>query len=166
MRKVLTFLLTGLALFASGLFIGHRWGWNRANSLIKPKVEYRTVTDVITHEMPVYMTEYIDRTEMVEVPVWDTVEVHHHDTTFISLPKMVREYGDDSTYFARVSGYKPSLDYIEVYRKTQYVTETIVKERSRWSFGLNAGVGAQYDILHKSVGFGPQVGFGINYNFR
>ena len=31
----------------------------------------------------------------------------------------------------------------------------------RWFFGLYGGVGGQYDLVHQTFGFGPQLGFGV-----
>lgn len=38
-------------------------------------------------------------------------------------------------------------------------------KQKRWNVGLQVGVGAQYDIIHKTLGVGPYVGVGIAYGF-
>ena len=35
----------------------------------------------------------------------------------------------------------------------------------RWNVGFQVGVGAQYDLIHKTLGVGPYVGLGISYGF-
>ena len=35
----------------------------------------------------------------------------------------------------------------------------------RWNVGVQVGVGAQYDLIHKTFGIGPYVGVGIAYGF-
>ena len=35
----------------------------------------------------------------------------------------------------------------------------------KWSFGAYAGVGLNYDLIHKTIGAGPQVGVGIGFRF-
>lgn len=40
------------------------------------------------------------------------------------------------------------------------------KKRSRWSIGMNVGLGFQYDLISQRLGFGPQCGFGISYNLK
>ena len=39
------------------------------------------------------------------------------------------------------------------------------KKKKHFGVGVNAGIGAQYDITRHNIGFGPYVGGGINYNF-
>lgn len=78
-----------------------------------------------------------------------------------------REYSDDSTYTAWVSGIRygqyPKLDSITVCQReiTTRVKETVTlqKRQSRWSVGLQAGYG--YGFLHR--GFEPYVGVGVAY---
>lgn len=85
-----------------------------------------------------------------------------------SLPIVQREYSDDSTYTAWVSGIRyadyPRLDSITVRQReiTSRITETVTlqKRQSRWSVGLQAGYG--YGFLHR--GFEPYVGVGVTYS--
>ena len=75
------------------------------------------------------------------VAVTDTVTVG--DTVYLSLPQETKVYGD-STYTAQVSGYRPELDWVEVYPQTEVVTRNIfVDSRKRWGIGLQAG----YEML-------------------
>lgn len=73
---------------------------------------------------------------------------------------MQKRYAD-STYTAWVSGYKPSLDSIEVYRKTVVQRETITlrKKTPRWGLGITGG----YGYGTKNKGFEPFVGIGVYY---
>ena len=86
--------------------------------------------------------------------VSDTVVVR--DTVRDSIPVIIpierKEYRT-ADYRAVVSGYKPSLDYIEVYRKTQ--TVTLSPKPKRWGIGLQAGI---------SYPAGWHVGIGISYD--
>jgi len=84
-----------------------------------------------------------------------------------SLDIVQREYSDDSTYTAWVSGIRhqdyPRLDSIAVRRQriVDLVRETVTlrQRQSRWSVGLQAGYG--YGLRYR--GFEPYVGVGITY---
>ena len=95
----------------------------------------------------------------------DTVWKDGHD----SLAVVQREYSDDSTYTAWVSGVRydvwPKLDSISVRQreivKTIHETVTLVerKKASRFSLGLIGGYG--YGLGYK--GFEPFIGVGVSY---
>ena len=127
--------------------------------------------------------------------VRDTVYVVHHDTVPVvrhervvqyvnpstidlqpstltptpsdSMPVVQREYTDDSTYIAYVSGLRynqwPKLDSIIVRQReiTNTITKTVTiqKKRSRLSVGVQAGYG--YGFQYR--GFEPYVGIGVGY---
>jgi len=86
-----------------------------------------------------------------------------------SVAVVQKEYTDDSTYTAYVSGIcfdgYPKLDSIRVKRHvvTERIKETvtIAKKTSRWKVGFQAGYG--YGLI--SGRFEPYVGVGIGYNF-
>ena len=89
------------------------------------------------------------------------------DSSLYMLPVVQREYSDDSTYTAYVSGLRygnwPRLDSINVRQRTvMEMTEktiTIQKRPSRWSVGFIGGYG--YGMQHGN--FEPFVGIGISY---
>lgn len=83
------------------------------------------------------------------------------DSVEVELPITQKVYGD-STYRAWVSGYRPSLDSIEVYRKTVTIERTLVQKPKRWSIGVTGGYG--YGLLHGR----PDVfvGVGVSYRLR
>ena len=84
-----------------------------------------------------------------------------------SMAVVQREYSDDSTYTAYVSGllYQdlPKLDSKTVRQRTvtNTVTETVTLQRkvSRWC--LTAGIGYGYGIRYK--GFEPHIGITLGY---
>jgi hypothetical protein len=86
----------------------------------------------------------------------------------MTFPVVQRQYSDDSTYTAYVSGLRynqgPKLDSIIVRQReiTNTITKTITiqKKPSRLSVGLQAGYG--YGFLHK--GFEPYIGIGFTWN--
>ena len=83
------------------------------------------------------------------------------DSVEVELPITQKVYGD-STYRAWVSGYRPSLDSIEVYRKTIAIERTLAQKPKRWSIGVTGGYG--YGLLHGR----PDVfvGVGVSYRLR
>jgi hypothetical protein len=87
----------------------------------------------------------------------------------IILPVTQKIY-QDSTYTAWVSGVYPSLDSIEVYRKTVNVytdrTITVTKQPPRISIGLTGGIGVVGDFKGNSVRPGWFVGVGLHYKLN
>lgn len=93
------------------------------------------VRDTIRELHPVEVAKV--RKETIRVEVRDTV--WNNDTLYMSLPMETKTYkGED--YRAEVSGYRPSLDLIEVYPQTVYITTTqTMKHRNRISLGMELG---------------------------
>lgn len=83
------------------------------------------------------------------------------DSVEVELPITQKVYGD-STYRAWVSGYRPNLDSIEVYRKTITIERTLVQKPKRWIIGVTGGYG--FGLLHGR----PDVfvGVGVSYRLR
>ncbi len=86
------------------------------------------------------------------------------DTAFVEIPVPIetKRYGGrpGDEYEAQVSGWHPSLDWIEVYSRTQTITSTIVKDAPHWSLGVTAGPGLLYDgNLHAGLGIVAGVQF-------
>ena len=84
-----------------------------------------------------------------------------------SMAVVQREYSDDSTYTAYVSGllYQdwPKLDSITVRQRTitNTVTQTVTLLRRQSRFTISAGVGYGYGIRYK--GFEPYIGITLGY---
>ena len=71
--------------------------------------------------------------------------LHSRDTIYVQLPREVKTYGD-SSYRAVVSGFRPSLDEIEIYQRTNVITKTRVVRSSSWvTIGPSVGVGIATD---------------------
>lgn len=119
-------------------------------------------------EVEVIKTDTIRITDTVEIVqpictikrVTDTLLIHTTDTLMrevvVSLPREERVY-EDSTFRAVVSGYRPSLDTMQVFQRHSVfkVTERITPPR--WSLGLQGGVGVT------PKGIQPYIGVGISY---
>lgn len=85
------------------------------------------------------------------------------DTTHVvaEVPIEQKVYSNDSTYTAWVSGYRPNLDSIDIYRKTVYIEREITKTKKQ-HFVVGPYVGYGYDFANKT--HGPVVGVGVTYN--
>lgn len=140
--------------------IAHKNGYKRGYSEALANAKTDTVwhTDTVFHEKPVEKIKWRDK--LVYVPVTDSVLIEKHDTTYIALQFEKKEYAD-STYRAVVSGFQPSLDWIEVYQKTAYITNTVV-ERRHWGASVTAGPAVVFN--GKWYG-GLGVAIGLSYNF-
>lgn len=76
----------------------------------------------------------------------------------IILPRTSKVYKTED-YRAVVSGFRPALDSMEVYRKTIMTKETVTKlQQPRWS--LTGGVGAGYSTDGRVV---PHIGFTVGW---
>ena len=91
--------------------------------------------DIIKEYHPIEISKEVVRKEYVVVR--DTLRIK--DTLYLSLPMERRVYGSDD-FYAEVTGYNPSLDYIEVFPKTRVITERIKEQPNKWRFSLDAGV--------------------------
>lgn len=124
--------------------------------------------DTIREDNPILIKESVIDTMLVVLR--DTIRLR--DTLFLSLPLEKKIYGN-SEYYAEVSGYRPNLDYIEVFPKTRVVTERIVEKRKMNS--LSAGVELGYmsalsipiyleyeRMLQKNVGIYGQMLYDLN----
>lgn len=123
---------------------------------------------VQTDTLRIRDTLFVERPVPVEVRVVDTMlvavtdTIRLSDTVYLRLPREIKQY-EDSLYRAQVSGYRPALDWIEVYPQTEVVTRTIfVDPRKRWGLGLQAGFGAY--ASGGQVRLAPYVGVGISYD--
>ena len=158
MRSVLQWIGV-VALVASALALGFFVG--RGAKPQPPVVQTDTlvVRDTIREAFPVYVDREVVRTELV--PVTDTL--YRHDTLFVALEIERRTY-ECEDYRAEVSGWHPSLDWIEVYPTTTYITKEVQVPGppARWSFGVTAGPGILYDgKLHGGIG----IVAGLQYRF-
>lgn len=81
------------------------------------------------------------------------------DSARVIVPITQKTYETDE-YKAWVSGYEPELDSINIYRRTETVTNTLYLDKKRRRWGGIVGVGA--GISHKGT-VTPMVGVMIGY---
>lgn len=143
------------------LCIGFLAGWfsrvpARVEDFIE-KVDTLVVRDTIMRDRPVFVDRYLVRTDTVKLAVHDTTL--RVDSVLVDVPIERRIYEEDSLYRAVVSGYRPSLDSLLVYRTTTEITKFVpVPVKKRWGVGIQAGYG------FSQKGISPYVGIGISYN--
>ena len=118
-----------------------------------------TIVDTIKVVKPIAKDSLVTRYKVVEVErvnIVDSVNTISEvvfDTVQVRLPIESKHYTSES-YDAWVSGYEPTLDSIKVYN------QVIKPKQSRWSIGLQGGVG----ITPRGVQ--PYVGVGIGYKLK
>lgn len=114
-----------------------------------------TVTDTVRVLQPVARDSVVIRYVTERLPVVrDTVAVVCEvgkDSAEVEIPIIQKRYAD-STYTVWVSGYRPSLDSIHVYRQKEFVT--IKEKQRRWNVGVTAGYGVTPKGLQPFVGLG------------
>lgn len=157
MKKVLV-IIGVVAVLAATTFIGFKIG--QRNPLISPTTDFLRdtliiyQTDTVRVSTPLILTEKV--TDTIRVPVTDTVTMR--DTLYLNLPRTEKVYASED-YRAVVSGYQPSLDTIDIYKRTEIVTITQTPKPKRWGVGVQAGVGLNTQFKPM-----PYVGVGISYN--
>ena len=83
------------------------------------------------------------------------------DSARVIIPITQKTYETDE-YKAWVSGYEPELDSINIYRRTETVTNTLYLDKKRRRWGGMVGIGA--GMTHKGE-ITPMVGVMIGYKF-
>ena len=165
MKKILPFVII--------LIVGIVIGWLCRQSCIRPETIIQRDTlvrvDTVKELYPVSIREEI--VDTLRIVIRDTVRVK--DTLYMNLPLEKKLYAS-SEYYAEVSGYRPSLDYIEVYPKTKIVKEYISQpttNRNALTFGiepsylntLSLPIYLEYErMLHKNVGIYGQMLYDLN----
>lgn len=152
-------IIIALAILVVGIVAGLLCRPKGCSSTTIVQRDTTIVRDTITIEKPIPVSKIV--TDTMLVVVRDTIRIK--DTLYISLPREKKVYNDEE-YYAEVSGYMPSLDVIQVYPKTKFVTETqreTVRQRNFVSAGtevsyiesLSAQFYVEYErMLHRNVG--------------
>lgn len=170
---------THLIVFCVGIFLGLCTGFFTGKAIYDKPLNVGTKRDTVTlwdtiphwYPKPVGVervrTEYKWLTRVQPVGKTDTLTQYFgnseqlHDSVLVEVPIESKHYNAPE-YDAWVSGYMPSLDSINVYQRTEYITETITRKERRkpWGIGIHAGYG--YDFKSKTAA--PFIGVGISYD--
>lgn len=124
------------------------------------RIDTLILRDTVTIHAPHYVHRHTRDT--LRIPIREIV----HDTVAVYLPRETKVY-EDARYRAEVSGYEPSLDRIDIYAQTQVVTKDftqMVKKKTRWGIGINAGYGLAINANNQAITPAPYLGIGIQYN--
>jgi len=162
MKQYLTPFLVGvgivaimLAMFIIGDGRGYQRGYDEALAL-PHKADTVWKRDTHYVDKPVEVVKWKDREKPVYIAVTDTMVVSVHDTTFIAVEREIKGYSGED-YQAQVSGVQPQLDWIKVFPKTAYITNTVVEQR-KWSIGVSGGAGVFWDGKEIKPGAGIIIG--------
>ena len=146
LHNFIVFVCFGAALVASFLF-GFRDGRRRAAT---DDVQRDTIVLRDTIRIPGPRPSSVVTQGTILLALQDAListpdTLRSRDTIYVHLPREVKTYCD-SSYRAVVSGFRPSLDEIEIYQRTKVVTETRVLRSSPWvTIGPSIGVGIATD---------------------
>lgn len=171
MEKKIVPIVIGLLIF----WLGWKFGFELEHAR-RPEFTERTDTTFV------YDTIVRDSLIPVEVVKWETVPEYLavHDTTFVvdsilvDVPMERKVYQEDSVYYAVVTGFKPSLDTLKVYRETTIIetTRNVTEYKPyKWAIGpfvsqevgLNdyyfakAGIAGEFQIKGR-LRFEPEIG--------
>lgn len=122
----------------------------------EPEIIIEERVDTVKIEKPVPTYVYLKEFYFYDIPKDSLIYIHNTDTVQVPIPIEEKTFTDDSTYLCTISGFRPSLDYIETYQKTTTITNTIIK-RPIISIGPAISVG--YDPWRKQ--FSNSIGVSI-----
>lgn len=175
--RILDDILLAVCVIAVAVFswkisgnINYSAGYDDALASIKPDTEY--VEKEIYIDKPVPAIEYKDTGRVVEILI--------HDTTYVYLPREVRQFADPNKeiYELQVSGIDPTLDWIKVKQKTAYINvpvpeykyPTIAISPSISAFvapgHFSFGGGLEFDYWKDRWQFSVEGGYGIHSDFK
>lgn len=99
------------------------------------------IRDTIRDTILKPVRETLKRTDTVYLPILidtTTDRTVEDDSIPVLIPITSKEYKTDD-YRAVVSGYKPSLDSMELYRDNKIITLTPLQKKKRFGLGLQTG---------------------------
>ena len=160
MEKKIVPIVIGLLIFA----LGWRFGTVLEHARF-PDITERTdtlvVRDTIIRDSMIPKEVYLTRYVTEYMPVHDTTILR--DSILVDIPIERRIYEEDSVYYAVVSGYKPSLDTLKVYRETVTI-ETVrnVTSYKPYKWSISPFVSQEVGLAHYAAKVGVQAEFGKN----
>lgn len=124
----------------------------RRDELVRTGIDTVIVIDTIRDSIPYPVYETIIQTVPEMFPVYITLEGGTVKEPIL-VPVLItqKEYRTDN-YHAWVSGHNPSLDSIDIFQKTAYMTKR--QPARRWGVGVTAGYGIGKHGLSPYVGIG------------
>ena len=172
--NVLTYILGGIVLLLITYLVGYNIGIKRGEDQLK--LDYYTNSTLQNDTITVHDTiveykpypKYITKTKETIDTIYEYI--HNNDTVYIpiNLPIINKEYSSND-YKAIIKGVEigdlPSLEAIEIYKNTEYITTTkIMTERKRWGWQITGGLG--YGFNPNSRKFEPNIGITIGFGYN
>ena len=155
------FTKTSLVVLLVFLFIS--FGFNIWYVVKDKDVEIKENTTILTKSDTIRDTVLVVKNEKIVRVVHDTLTNIDTMKVIANIPITQKEYSDDSTYTAWVSGYKPNLDSINVYRNNVYINkETIITKKDNKRLGIGPVVYGGFNMGSRQLDWG--VGIGITYH--
>lgn len=148
-KRAFILVLLCLLCFRGGLFLSRK----PETIIYQRDTTYITRIDTLKIREIVHKVE--TRIDTFLVPIFDTLTLR--DTLYQILPKTQKYYAETAKFEAWVSGYKPSLDSINIFQKTEYIKIVERVPDKRWGVGVLGGVGATRE------GLSPFLGVGVYY---
>lgn len=148
-----TLVILGVLIFGMLSFL---WGSYTGVSRVESSTDTVTVVRIDT----VMFEKVVPKQVTFVKTIRDTLISTDTVLTEVYIP-INRYVFSDSLYSAEISGYRVSLDKMEVFNRevTNTVTNTVIKRvPKRWGLGVSAG------YSYTPVGFQPYIGVGVNYN--
>ena len=125
---------------------------NRVGDELVGENDTSTLCDTIRDSIPYPVYETVIQTVPEMFPIYITLEGDTvREPIFVPIRITQKEYLTDD-YHAWVSGYNPSLDSIDIFRKTMSITKR--QSSRRWGIGITAGYGIGRNGLSPYVGIG------------
>ena len=142
------------------LVVGMVTGWLCRNHF-RDEVEMVQIDSIVIRDtIREYQPIEIHKETIDTMLVFVREEIVRNDTTYITLPLERKVYASDE-YYAEVTGYRPSLDYIEVFPKTKIITRYVKGESSKWRYSIDVGIDAGRGLYRY---ISPVAGAEIGYN--
>lgn len=171
-KKIVAFVVCAMM-----FWLGWKFGY---------EIEHARRPQIIEQTDTVTVLDTIVRDSLIPVEVvrWKTIteKLAVHDTTFlvdsilVDVPMERKVYQEDSVYYAVVTGFKPSLDTLKVYRETitiQTTKKVNVYQPYKWTAGpfisqevglgnyyvAKAGIAGDFGFKNDRLRFAPEIGY-------
>lgn len=159
--KRLIDIIIAIIVLVVGMTIGYRLG---ASGAVDVGTDTIFVYDTIVKTQPVVVSSGELGNRSYRVKLLGRISKQNdsiskqNDSVEVQLPIVQKVYGD-STYRAWVSGYDARLDSFQIYQPTRYITITTTEQPSRWSWGVQVGMGITPKGMQPYIGLGGQFKF-------
>lgn len=163
--KRFIYIVIVIVVLACGLTIGYRFGDSGAIGVVADTI-YIHDTMVVREPVAVESKPVGVRSYRVKLlgrigKQNDSIGKQNgkqNDSVEVELPIEQKVYSD-SLYKAWVSGFDARLDSIYIYQPTRYITIKTTEQQSRWSWGVQAGMGITPKGLQPYIGIGATIIF-------